>query len=150
MSDVWFYHLQGATLEETLPRLVEKARAAGWRVAIRAGGEERRDAIDDLLWSFDEESFLPHVPDTDPQAAREAVVVQAGVQDVNAPDVLVLVDDTPLPDELGPYTRVILIFDGNDEDALAAARGHWKSVKAAGHTASYWAQDEGGRWIKKA
>ncbi|MGP9822748.1 DNA polymerase III subunit chi [Salinarimonas sp. NSM] len=150
MSDVWFYHLQRAGLEETLPRLVVKSREKGWRVAIRTTGEERRDALDDLLWTFEDESFLPHVTETDPQAADEAVVIQAGGRDLNAPDALLLVDGAPLPEDLGGYQRVILIFDGGDDEAVAQARVRWKSVKAAGHAASYWAQDEDGRWVRKA
>ncbi|MGJ3262640.1 MAG: DNA polymerase III subunit chi [Salinarimonas sp.] len=150
MSDVWFYHLQRASLAETLPRLVVKARGAGWRVAIRTTGEERRDALDDLLWTFEDESFLPHVPETDPQAGEETVVIQAGEADLNAPDAILLVDGAPLPADLGRYQRVILIFDGGDDEAVAEARVRWKTVTAAGHGASYWAQDEDGRWVKKA
>lgn len=149
MSDVWFYHLQRASLAETLPKLVAKARAAGWRVAVRAASEERRDALDDLLWTYEEDSFLPHVTDADPDAAREAVVIQAGEADLNSPEAVLLVDNAPLPADLSRYTRVILIFDGNDEEATAAARERWKAVKAAGGSASYWAQDEGGRWVKR-
>lgn len=150
MSDVWFYHLQNASLAETLPKLVAKARAAGWRVAVRAASEERRDALDDLLWTYEEDSFLPHVTDADADAAHEAVVIQAGEADLNAPDAVLLVDNAPLPADLARYTRVILIFDGNDAEATAAARERWKAVKSAGHQASYWAQDEAGRWVKKA
>jgi DNA polymerase-3 subunit chi len=149
MSDVWFYHLQRASLSDTLPKLVAKARSAGWRVAVRATSEERRDALDDLLWTFEEDSFLPHVADADPDAAAAEVLIQAGDADVNAPDCVILVDDAALPVDLGRYERVILIFDGNDEEATATARERWKTVKAAGGQASYWAQDEGGRWVRK-
>ena len=48
------------------------------------------------------------------------------------------------------YERVVLIFDGDDPEALDAARADWKKVKASGHAASYWQQDEAGRWEKKA
>lgn len=150
MSEVWFYHLQRASLAETLPKLVAKARAAGWRVAVRATSEERRDALDDLLWTFEEESFLPHAAETDPHAAEEAVLVQASGRDINAPDAVLLVDGAPLPEDAGRYRRVILLFDGNDDEAVAAARERWRAVKAAGHAASYWAQDETGRWVQKA
>ncbi|GGK32364.1 DNA polymerase III subunit chi [Salinarimonas ramus] len=150
MSDVWFYHLQRASLEETLPRLVTKARGAGWRVAIRTTSPERRDALDDLLWTFEDDGFLPHATEADPQAAAETVLIQASGADLNAPDAVLLVDGAPMPDDPARYQRVILIFDGNDDAALAAARERWRAVKSAGHQASYWAQDESGRWVKKA
>ena len=42
------------------------------------------------------------------------------------------------------------MFDGNDEEALARARADWKKAKESGLAATYWQQDEDGRWQKKA
>jgi DNA polymerase III subunit chi len=44
----------------------------------------------------------------------------------------------------------MILFDGNDPEALALARDHWRAVKEAGHDASYWQQDPRGRWERKA
>jgi DNA polymerase IIIc chi subunit len=66
------------------------------------------------------------------------------------PAVLFLVEGASVPDDAAAYQRLVLLFDGNDEDALAAARADWKRVKAAGHEATYWQQDTRGRWEKKA
>mgnify|MGYP001828694290 CR=1 FL=1 len=41
------------------------------------------------------------------------------------------------------------LFDGADPEAVAAARSDWKSVTAAGLSATYWAQEDG-RWVRKA
>ena len=49
-----------------------------------------------------------------------------------------------------PYERVIVIFDGNDEEALTRARAQWKAVKASGAAISYWRQTLEGKWEKKA
>ncbi len=43
----------------------------------------------------------------------------------------------------------MVLFDGNDEEAVAAARDRWRAVKAAGYEATYWQQDEDGRWQRK-
>jgi DNA polymerase-3 subunit chi len=43
-----------------------------------------------------------------------------------------------------------LVFDGEDEEAVAAARAHWSEVKAKGFEATYWQADERGRWSKKS
>jgi DNA polymerase-3 subunit chi len=42
------------------------------------------------------------------------------------------------------------MFDGTDETALEAARGRWKTLKAAGHALSYWRQATAGGWEKAA
>ena len=64
--------------------------------------------------------------------------------------ILFLVEGAPVPEDAAGYERLMLLFDGNDEDALAAARAQWKSAKASGFDATYWQQDPRGRWEKKA
>lgn len=153
MSEVRFYQLQRATLAEALPRLVEKARAAGMRVVVETATPERRDALDELLWTYDEESFLPHVTDRDPEAGEAEIVIAAAPQPPprpGRPEALFLVDGAPLPAEPGAFARVLLVFDGADPEATQTARERWRAVVAAGLAASYWAQEEGGRWVEKA
>lgn len=60
MIRVDFYHLQRAPLEQVLPKLCEKAYATGKRIKILLGTEERVEFINSLLWTYNEESFLPH------------------------------------------------------------------------------------------
>ena len=61
---------------------------------------------------------------------------------------LVLVDGVESA-RLGEYDRVLDLFDGADEEAVAAARRRWSAAKAAGHALSYWQQGARG-WEKKA
>jgi DNA polymerase-3 subunit chi len=150
MTEVLFYHLQRKPLEAVLPTLLEKSLERGWRAVVQATSAERLAALDDHLWTFSDESFLPHATDKEPDAAEQPVVLTLGEGDPNQAAVRFLVEGAPVPAEVGAYQRVVLIFDGEDEDALAAARADWKSVKAAGHEATYWQQDPWGRWEKKA
>ena len=53
------------------------------------------------------------------------------------------------PAEMGGFERTCLLFDGNDERAVEAARADWRAVKAASLPAKYWAQEQG-RWVQKA
>jgi len=150
MTEVLFYHLQRKPLGAVLPTLLEKSLERGWRAVVQATSAERLAALDDHLWTFSDESFLPHATDKEPDAAEQPVVLTLGEGNTNQAAVRFLVEGAPVPAEVGAYQRVVLIFDGEDEDALAAARADWKSVKAAGHEATYWQQDPRGRCEKKA
>ena len=150
MTEVLFYHLQRQPLEAVLPGLLQRSLDRGWRAVVRATTEERLSALDDHLWTFSDESFLPHGTDREPDAAEQPVVLTLSERNPNGAAVLFLVEGAPVPDDAAAYRRLVLLFDGNDEDALAAAREEWKSVKAAGHDATYWQQDARGRWQKKA
>ena len=41
------------------------------------------------------------------------------------------------------------MFDGNDDDALGTARERWREAKAMGLEATYWQQNDVGRWEKR-
>jgi DNA polymerase III subunit chi len=150
MTEILFYHLQQKPLEAVLPTLVEKSLERGWRAVVQATSAERLAALDDHLWTFSDESFLPHATDKEPDAAEQPVVLTLSDGNPNNAAIRFLVEGAPVPAEIGGYERLVLLFDGNDDEALAAARADWKSVKAAGHEVTYWQQDARGRWERKA
>lgn len=154
MTEVLFYHLQTRTLEQALPGLLEKCVERGWRTVVQTGSVERRDALDAHLWTYAEESFLPHGTMRDGDPADLPILVTAAPDEPGPCDppytVRFLVDRAVPPDDLSGLLRAVFLFDGNDADAVLEARTAWKAVKAAGHEATYWVQDERGRWVKKA
>ena len=146
--EVWFYHLERTGLDQALPELLEKTLARGWKAIVRATGAQRVEHLDGWLWAYRDESFLPHAPADEPGAARQPILLTTSDENPNGADALFLVDGAE-PGELGDYTRCVVLFDGGDEEALAAARRQWKSVKAKGLPASYWKQ-QGRGWEKQA
>lgn len=150
-TEVLFYHLERQTLEQILPGLLERTVERGWRAVVQAGTEERLAALDSHLWTFRDDSFLPHGDPTDPFPERQPVYLTAGPETPNAPQALMLVDGAEIaPAELAARPRTLVVFDGADDAALARARAQWKAAVAAGVRAVYWAQDPAGRWTKKA
>jgi DNA polymerase III subunit chi len=146
--EILFYHLQRATLEQTLPQLLEKTLARGWKAVIVASSPERLKALDDHLWTYREDSFLPHgIHETETHDTPILLSLDGGRPD--GFDVVFAVDGAELPSSTG-WSRAVLMFDGNDDDALAKARTAWKTLTSSGQTATYWQQDETGRWIQKA
>ena len=150
MTEVLFYHLQRQPLEAVLPTLIEKSTERGWRVAVQAASEERLAALDDHLWTFTDESFLAHGTDREADAADQPVVLTLSEANPNGASIRFLVEGAPVPPDAETYQRMVIMFDGTDQDALLHAREQWRAVKAAGHDATYWQQDARGRWMKKA
>ncbi|MEX0838596.1 MAG: DNA polymerase III subunit chi [Parvibaculum sp.] len=149
MTEVLFYHLQNAPLERVLPQLLERSLERGWRAVVRAGGPERLEALNNALWTYSDESFLPHGSRDDGPPEAAPIFLTTEDENPNGAKVLFLVDGAG-PGPLDGYERCVLMFDGRDETALAAAREHWKTLKAEGHDATYWQQNDAGRWEKKA
>lgn len=150
MTEVLFYHLQDTTLERVLPPLLEKSLARGWRVAVQTGSEERAEAIDAHLWTWREDSFLPHGTWRDADAAELPVVLVVDEANPNRADVRFIVDSAGLPADCDSYARVVMVFNGDDDEALGVARAAWSDGKARGFEITYWQTDERGRWHQRA
>ena len=149
MTDILFYHLERRPLEAVLPALLEKSLERGWRCVVECGSAERRDALDTHLWTYSEASFLPHGTDAQPQPERQPVLIATSQANPNGATVRFLVDGVALPDP-APYERLVYLFDGRDDEQVAAARERWREAKALGAALTYWQQDENGRWVRKA
>ncbi|MEE9455116.1 MAG: DNA polymerase III subunit chi [Paracoccaceae bacterium] len=150
MAEVLFYHLTQTPLERMLPQLLEKSLQRGWRVLVKCGDAARLDFLNTTLWTYREDTFLPHGTADDGQGADQPVYLSAKDEEPNNADVLMLVDGATYPVEnMERFTRICVLFDGNDVDAVSAARVEWKAVTTAKLPAKYWAQRDG-RWVEKA
>jgi DNA polymerase-3 subunit chi len=149
MTEVLFYHLQDVTLENVLPPLLEKSLERGWRVVVQSTSEERAEALDAHLWTYREDSFLPHATWRVGDVADQPIVLVVEDSNPNRANVRFLVDNAPLPADTDIYDRVVLLFNGDDADALTAARQAWTGCKARGFDVTYWQADERGRWQKR-
>ncbi|MFN4274826.1 MAG: DNA polymerase III subunit chi [Ferrovibrio sp.] len=149
MAELLFYHLTRRRLEQVLPELLEKTLQRGWKAVVKGGSEERIQQLNGDLWTYGRASFLPHGVKADGFADRQPVYLTTEDERPNNADVLFLVDGADA-ENVSAYARVCDLFDGNDEDAVQAARARWKRAKDAGHTLTYWQQSETGGWVKKA
>jgi DNA polymerase-3 subunit chi len=148
MTEVHFYHLQRQPLEKALPQLIEKCLERGWNCVVQAASDERMEALDALLWTYRDDGFLPHGTDREAEAAQMPVVLTTKDVNPNNAKARFLVDGA-VADDLKTYERAIYLFDGNDPDAVDAARDNWKEAQGEGFETIYWQRDANGRWEKK-
>ena len=147
--EVWFYHLERTSSDKVLPELLEKTLKRGWKAQVRTASQDRVEFLDDWLWRYRDEAFLPHAPASEPMPERQPILVGADVANANGAEALFLVDGAE-PGDLADYERCVILFDGRDDSALAQARAHWRQFKALGLQVSYWQQGAGRGWEKKA
>jgi DNA polymerase-3 subunit chi len=150
MTEVLFYQLQRQPVEKVLPVLIEKSLERGWRVAVQSSSDERIEALDAHLWTYRDDSFLPHGTYKESAAAEQPVLLTINDDNPNGAAIRFLLDGSPVPPDAAAYDRVVLLFDGEDPDALDAARSRWRDAKGQGFDVTYWQADEHGRWQRKA
>jgi len=150
MTRIDFYHLKKQKLEDVLPKLLQKAYATGKRILLKTTADEA-EKINALLWTYNDESFLPHGSKKDGFAEQQPIWITDGDDNANKADFLFLTCGVEYNDaDLAKFERVFNIFDGNEETSLAQARMQWKKYKEAGFAIFYWQQSENGVWEQKA
>ena len=148
MTEVSFYHLERQSLDQVLPKLMERVIGAGLRAVVLAGSSERVERLNALLWTYDDASFLPHGARADGNLAEHPVFLTTEEENPNGATVLAVIDGVK-PTYIGDFDRCLDIFNGNDEADVADARERWKKYKADGHEVVYWQQSPQGKWEKK-
>jgi DNA polymerase III subunit chi len=148
LGEIGFYHLSSMSLEQSLPRLLERARSQGHRIVLRAASPERVEHLSAALWTYGEASFLPHGTARDGNATTQPIWLTYRSENPNGASLLVVVDGVEAED-IGTYPRCADLFDGNDAGAVEAARARWRRARAAGHALTYWQQTVSG-WERRS
>jgi len=149
--EIQFYHLLTTPLEVALPRLLEKAYAGDFRVLVKCADAAQAKKLDEALWTYHPDSFLPHGLAGQAHEAAQPVLVSTALDNPNGATILTIIDGTELSQDVPQgIGRVLDMFDGSDEAALTAARQRWKQYKERGLTLSYIKQQPNGSWKKEA
>jgi DNA polymerase-3 subunit chi len=145
MAEIGFYHLTRTDIAGALPPLLGRSLQAAERAVVVCPDAARVAALDAALWLSANPDWLPHGTTATPHPEWQPIfLTQEDVNPANA-GFLFLVGGAAA--DVAPYRRVFDLFDGNDEDAVLAARARWRAAKAAGHGLTYWKQSETG-WEK--
>lgn len=148
MADIRFYHMEQSTLDQALPSIALKAWQSGKHVMIRVSDKKEAARLNDLLWTFHPNVFLPHGADGDKHPEKQPVFLTANDNNVNRAEILILTHGCVMED-ISSFAMVCEMLDGRVESQIKDARGRWKTYKDAGHDLTYWQQDEHGKWHKK-
>ena len=149
MSEIRFYHLQRTRLEAALPKMLERCLERGERAVVMLGSAERVEALATHLWTYNDRGFLPHGTAEDGFADRQPIWLTARDENPNSAEVLFLADGAESAD-VASYKKCVELFDGADEQAVAAAQRRWAAYKAEGHALTYYQQNDKGGWDEKA
>ena len=148
MVEIAFYHLEISTLEITLSRLLEKTLDGGNRALILAASKDRLDQIDESLWTYRNNSWLPHGLDFDSVAEEQPILLSTSPEAKNGAKYLFLIDGV-VTDKVKKFERCFEIFNGANPDSIKIARKCWALYKAQQYSLTYWQEDLSGQWKKK-
>lgn len=142
-----FYHLTRLPLERALPQIAEKVLASGARLLIVSADAAQRAGLDQLLWTYADDSFLPHAELGAGDDTAQPILIASNVNAANGARHIALVDGEWREDALD-FERAFHFFDDN---AIVAARTAWKGLAERDQIERrYWKQNDAGRWEQAA
>ena len=132
----WFYILAQASPAARYShavKLADKAYQQGDRACIVCDTMQQAQELDDLLWNFRPDAFVPHsvVPDS-ASTTSDPVAILLCTPSADDWDTVILLSDT-LPADADRFRRLALIAH-SDEEILNQARSHFRQLKALGIT----------------
>jgi DNA polymerase-3 subunit chi len=149
MPEFRFHHLERRRIEQALPDFLEAALAEGHRIVVQTPSREWRDALNERLWTYREDSFLPHGSAGDGDPALQPIFLTETDDTPNAATLRVLLGPADVDRfRNAECERVVVLFDSRDEAAMAEARTAWKQLTSAGAAPSYWKEGDEGGWVK--
>jgi DNA polymerase-3 subunit chi len=149
--EIWFYHLESASVEETLPPLIEKCLDRGWRAQVLSPSSEHLHALDSHLWTWKPNSWLPHhSPGAEDSHLSPIELSLSPTNEVSSilPTKAVFLLDGASWASLEGVVRIFVLFDGRDPNNVTHARQQWRLAKEVGLLPTYWRRGEDGRWAK--
>ncbi len=144
----WFYHLEASTVVSVLPGLLEKTLQKGWRALVKMPPEQIKE-MDDYLWTYRDDSFLPHGRDDEPMAEQQPITLTGAAQDAEGYQAVFLIGGTEVENMEG-VERCMVMINGRSKDDIQRARAQWKALKDTEAKLSYYQQNDRGAWEKKA
>jgi DNA polymerase-3 subunit chi len=146
--DYWFYHLEASTIEGVLPGLLEKTLQKGWRALVKLPPGQIKE-MDDYLWTYRDDSFLPHGRDDEPMAEQQPITLTGAAQDASGYQAVFLIGGSDI-DNMEGVERCMVMINGRSKDDIQRARAQWKALKDTDAKLSYYQQNDRGAWEKKA
>jgi DNA polymerase-3 subunit chi len=132
MTEVLFVEVTANRLEMRACEIAERVYLRGDRLQISAADQPQADRIDDLLWTFRPDSFVPHgFPRGDKDGFSPPVVISIGEEKIPGFESLLMLNYCPV-ETVGQFSRVIHLVVADSLERLEASRRYWTQLKDAG------------------
>lgn len=135
MPQIDFYVLSKSDLQERLIftcRLVEKVVKLGHKVIILTSDKQDSQSLDDLLWTFRPESFVPHKVLTENDMEQSSVgITHETFCTLKSGDVLVNLSQNA-PTNIDQFQRLVEIVV-QDQSVLTSTRNHFAYYRDKGY-----------------
>ena len=150
MTQIIFYNTAPLQVEKTLFSLLEKSLEKGNKSLLLFKDKEKCLSINEQLWTYKQNSFLPHISEDDQIYDNIDVPVYLSTRNENPfkAELLFSIDGF-LPDNIDHFERVIIIIDVNDKLLNEKYKNYYLDINKNFEDIVFYKSDDNGKWIEK-
>jgi DNA polymerase-3 subunit chi len=150
VTQIIFYSTAPLQVEKTLFALLEKSLEKGNKSLLLFKDKEKCLSINEQLWTYKQNSFLPHISEDDQIYDNIDVPVYLSTKNENPfkAELLFSIDGF-LPDNIEHFERVIIIIDVNDELLNEKYKNYYLDINKNFEDIVFYKSDDNGKWIEK-
>jgi len=150
VTQIIFYSTAPLQVEKTLFALLEKSLEKGNKSLLLFKDKEKCLSINEQLWTYKQNSFLPHTSEDDQIYDNIDVPVYLSTKNENPfkAELLFSIDGF-LPDNIDHFERVIIIIDVNDELLNEKYKNYYLDINKNFEDIVFYKSDDNGKWIEK-
>ncbi len=146
-TEFWIYACTLTPRKQVLVSLLEKAVEREMPTVVFCQNEQEAEALNEYLWSFDAEKFIPHGTLADGEAEHQPIFLTHEALVPNAAELALVWGEARVPTNI-PFKRVVVMVDARFEPAkLTPAQEALKN--ALGAVETLWVQTDTGKWVKQ-
>ena len=146
MTEIFFYKLKNLSIELFLISLIEKSISKNWNSLVLLDNIERMEEINDLMWTFNDTSFIPHGSQSDLNPDKHKVYLTCNEENLNNSSVIFSIDGIIInqPDN---WKRCIYIFNEQNLKVTDELESYKRGIEDLNYDLKSFEQDNNGKWI---
>jgi DNA polymerase-3 subunit chi len=134
MTEVLFVEVTARRMEMRACEIAERTYTQGKRLQIIVADQSQARRLDDLLWTFRPDSFVPHgLFEEEKDQPPQPVVITTNLEPIPGIETLLMLNYCPI-ELVGQFSQVIHLIIVDNQERLQASREYWTQLKEAGFT----------------
>ena len=148
MPEIFFYKVRNSSSELFLISLIEKSISKNWNAVILMDNIERMEELNDLLWTYDSISFIPHGGQSDMTPERQKVYLTCAEENPNKSEIIFSIDGVVI-NKPENWKRCVYIFNEQNLKVTEDLESYKREIQKLDYKQKYFEQDKNEKWISK-
>ena len=146
LPEIFFYKLKNTSSELFLINLIEKSINNNWNSVVLTDNIERMEEINDLLWTYNETSFLPHGSQNDKNSEHHKIYLTCEEENPNKSNIIFSIDGI-LINNMKSWERCVYIFNEQNLKIVDQFELYKNQINLSDYSLKSFEQDINSKWI---